>query len=112
MIKLLTVFWNIILRKSGPEEVPGSNFLLVMTFIFFLLSQILVGFKMYQGIILLAVAFGHAQRNENSTGIGMLKRVLEKIEDSTQKYHSIDIERIRKKSLQMQKENKLSLFQI
>ena len=65
-----------------------------------------------QGIILLAVAFGHAQRNENSTGIGMLKRVLEKIEDSTQKYHSIDIERIRKKSLQMQKENKLSLFQI
>ena len=51
MIKLLTVFWNIILRKSGPEEVPGSNFLLVMTFIFFLLSQILVGFKMYQGAV-------------------------------------------------------------
>ena len=49
MIKLLTVFWNIILRKFGPEEVPDSNFLLVMTFIFFLLSQILVGFKMYQG---------------------------------------------------------------
>ena len=49
MIKFLTVFWNIILRRSGPEEVPDSNFLLVMTFIFFLLSQILVGFKMYQG---------------------------------------------------------------
>ena len=49
MIKLLTVFWNIILRKSGPEEVPDSIFLLVTTFIFFLLSQILVGFKMYQG---------------------------------------------------------------
>ena len=49
MIKLLTVFWNIILRKSGPEEVPDSNFLLFTTFIFFLLSQILVGFKMYQG---------------------------------------------------------------
>ncbi len=65
-----------------------------------------------QGIILLAVAFGHAQRNENSTGIGMLKRVLEKIEDSDQKYHSIDIERIRKKSIKMQKQNKLSLFQI
>ena len=51
MIKLLTVFWNIILRKFGPEEVPDSNFLLVMTFIFFLLSQILVGFKMYQGVV-------------------------------------------------------------
>ncbi len=51
MIKLLTVFWNIILRKSGPEEVPDSNFLLVVTFIFFLLSQILVGFKMYGGAV-------------------------------------------------------------
>ncbi len=51
MIKLLTVFWNIILRKSGPEEVPDSNFLLVVTFIFFLLSQVLVGFKMYGGAV-------------------------------------------------------------
>ena len=65
-----------------------------------------------QGIILLAVAFGHAQRNENSTAVRMLKRVLEKIEGSLPEYHSIDIERIRKKSIQMQKENALTLFQI
>ena len=65
-----------------------------------------------QGIILLAVAFGHAQRDEISVGIGMLKRVLEKIEKSSPKYHSIDIDRIRNNTIQMQKENKLTLFEI
>ena len=45
-----------------------------------------------QGIILLAVAFGHAQRDELSVGIGMLKRVLKKIETSSSEYHSIDID--------------------
>ena len=38
MIKLLSVFWKIMLRKSSPEELPGSNFLLDSTFIFFLIS--------------------------------------------------------------------------
>ena len=65
-----------------------------------------------QGIILLAVAFGHAQRDESGVGIGMLKRVLEKIEKSDSKYHSIDIDKIRNNAIQMQKANKLTLFEI
>ena len=65
-----------------------------------------------QGIILLAVAFGHAQRDELSVGIGMLKRVLKKIETSSSEYHSIDIDRIRNNTLEMQKANKLTLFEI
>ena len=48
MIKLLSVFWRIMLRKSSPEELPGSNFLLVTTFVFFLLSQIPVGIRLYE----------------------------------------------------------------
>ena len=48
MIKLLTVFWRIMLRKSSPEELPGSNFLLATTFVFFLLSQIPVGIRLYE----------------------------------------------------------------
>ena len=48
MIKLLSVFWKIMLRKSSPEELPGSNFLLVTTFVFFLLSQIPVGIRLYE----------------------------------------------------------------
>ena len=50
MIKLLTVFWRIMLRKSSPEELPGSNFLLVTTFVFFLLSQIPVGIRLYESL--------------------------------------------------------------
>ncbi len=50
MINLLTVFWRIMLRKSSPEEIPGSNFLLVITFVFFLLSQIPVGIRLYESL--------------------------------------------------------------
>ena len=50
MIKLLTVFWRIMLRKSSPEELPGSNFLLVTTFVLFLLSQIPVGIRLYESL--------------------------------------------------------------
>ena len=50
MIKLLSVFWRIMLRKSSPEELPGSNFLLVTTFAFFLLSQIPVGIRLYESL--------------------------------------------------------------
>ena len=50
MIKLLTVFWRIMLRKSSPEELPGSNFLLVTTFVFFLFSQIPVGIRLYESL--------------------------------------------------------------
>jgi len=50
MIKLLTVFWRIMLRKSGPENLPSSNFLFVATFILFLLSQIPVGMRLYESL--------------------------------------------------------------
>ena len=50
MIKLLFVFWRIMLRKSSPEELPGSNFLLVTTCVFFLLSQIPVGIRLYESL--------------------------------------------------------------
>ena len=50
MINLLTVFWRIMLRKSSPEELPGSNFLLVITFVLFLLSQIPVGIRLYESL--------------------------------------------------------------
>ena len=50
MISLLIVFWRIMLRKSSPEELPGSNFLLVITFVLFLLSQIPVGIRLYESL--------------------------------------------------------------
>ena len=50
MIKLLTVFWRIMLRKSSPEELPSSNFLLASACIFFLLSQAPVLSRLYESL--------------------------------------------------------------
>ena len=64
--------------------------------------------ELVQGIILIAVAFAHAQKND----IGMLRRVLDKLGNSPSIYHSIDVDRIRKKAVEMQQENKLTIFEI
>jgi len=68
--------------------------------------------ELVQGIILMAVALAHAQKNDVSIGIGMLKRVLDKLGDSPSMYYSIDVDRIRKKAVEMQRENKLTIFEI
>lgn len=68
--------------------------------------------ELVQGIILVAVAFAHAQKDELGIGIGMLGRALEKLGDSPSTYHSIDVDRIRNKTVQMQQDNNLTLFEI
>ena len=68
--------------------------------------------ELVQGIILVAVAYAHAQANELSIGVAMLTRALEKLGSSPSMYHSIDVERIRTKSVEMQKINDLVLFEI
>ena len=68
--------------------------------------------ELVQGIILVAVAYAHAQENELRIGVAMLTRALEKLGSSPSVYHSIDVERIRKKSIEMQKINDLVLFKI
>ena len=68
--------------------------------------------ELVQGIILVAVAFAHAQENELSIGVAMLTRALEKLGSSPSMYHSIDVERIRNKSVEMQNLNDLVLFEI
>ena len=45
--------------------------------------------ELVQGIILVAVAFAHEQENEESIGIGMLGRALEKLGDSPSMYSFI-----------------------
>jgi predicted metal-dependent hydrolase len=68
--------------------------------------------ELVQGIILVAVAYAHAQENELRIGVAMLTRALEKLGSSPSMYHSIDVERIRTKSVEMQKINDLVLFEI
>ncbi|MCG8324292.1 MAG: DUF309 domain-containing protein, partial [Thiotrichales bacterium] len=68
--------------------------------------------ELVQGIILVAVAFAHEQENEESIGVNMLTRALEKLGTSPSEYHSIDVDRIRTKSVEMQQANKLTRFEI
>ena len=68
--------------------------------------------EMLQGIILVAVAFAHAQENDERIGIGMLGRALGKLGTSPSEYHSIDVDRIRTKSVEMQQANALTIFEI
>ena len=68
--------------------------------------------ELLQGIILMAVSLAHAQENDISIGIGMLRRVLEKLETAPSMYHSIDVDRIRRKAVEMQQQNRLTIFEI
>ena len=68
--------------------------------------------ELVQGIILVAVAFAHEQENEESIGIGMLQRALDKLGTSPSVYPSIDVDRIRKNAADMQHANKLTRFEI
>jgi len=68
--------------------------------------------ELVQGIILVAVAFAHEQENEESIGVGMLGRALEKLGTSPSMYYSIDVDRIRKKAVEMQQVKKLTRFEI
>ncbi len=68
--------------------------------------------ELVQGIILLAVAFAHRQKDESSIGVGMLSRALEKLGDSPAMYGSIDVDRIRNKIKEMQKTKELVIFEI
>jgi len=68
--------------------------------------------ELVQGIILLAVAFAHSQKNDYLVGLGMLGRALEKLGNSPSVYHNIDVDRIRNKITAMQQSNTLAIFGI
>ena len=68
--------------------------------------------SLIQGIILVAVAFAHSQKNDIDIGINMFGRALEKIGDFKGLYHNIDVDRIRKKIISMRHSGEMVLFKI
>lgn len=68
--------------------------------------------ELVQGLILVAVSFAHSQKNDDSIGLGMFGRALEKIGDYKGMYHNIDVDRIKKLITDMQKTRKITRFQI
>jgi len=68
--------------------------------------------EVIQGIILVAVAFAHSQKNDDSIGIGMFGRALEKIGDFKGMYHNIDVDRIKKLITNMRTTGQMTRFQV
>lgn len=65
-----------------------------------------------QGIILVAVAFAHSQKNDAGVGINMFGRALEKIGGHTGRYHGIDVDGVRDRVAAMRRSGEMALFRI
>lgn len=65
-----------------------------------------------QGIILVAAAFVHYQKNENEICLSIFKRAIEKIGNATGKYYKIDVDVFRNKILDMINSKKITPFMI
>lgn len=65
-----------------------------------------------QGIILVAAALVHYQKNETDICISILKRAMEKLSNASDKYYNIDVDLVRKKVTQMISTKKIETFMI
>jgi hypothetical protein len=65
-----------------------------------------------QGLILVAAALVHYQKNEDNVCINIFNRALEKLEHSKGVYYNIDLDRIKKVISEMIISKKISSFQI
>ena len=57
MLKLFTAFWNIMLKRSGQETLPDSNFFLGLVFVFYFLTQLISGIKVSDSIDMFLMSF-------------------------------------------------------
>ena len=65
-----------------------------------------------QGIILVAAALVHYQKNENQICISILNRALDKLSKASGKYHNIDVDGLRQKVNQIITSGKIMTFLI
>lgn len=65
-----------------------------------------------QGIILVAAALVHYQKNEDDICLSILKRAMEKFGNSSGKYYEIDVDLLQSKVLEIIKSGKIETFMI
>lgn len=68
--------------------------------------------ELLNGIILIAAAMVHFQKDENTICFSILKRALEKLANSDKKYHGIDVDTLRKTVSQMIETGKIKTLTI
>lgn len=67
---------------------------------------------MVQGIILVAAAFVHYQKDEDNICLSIMNRAMEKLASSTGKYHGVDIDKFKSKVVDIIKTGKIGTFAI
>jgi hypothetical protein len=65
-----------------------------------------------QGIILVAAAFVHYQKNENEICLSILKRAMEKFGNSSGKYYKIDVDVLQSKVSEIISSGMISIFMV
>ena len=65
-----------------------------------------------QGIILVAAALVHYQKNENDICLSIMKRAMEKLSSSSGIYHDVDMDKFRKTTAKMISSGKIEPFMI
>ncbi len=65
-----------------------------------------------QGIILIAAAFVHYQKNEDDICLSILKRAIEKFGNSSGKYYNIDVDVLQNKVSEIINSGMISIFTI
>ena len=65
-----------------------------------------------QGIILVAAALVHYQKNENDICLSIMKRAMEKLSSSSGMYHNVDMDKFRKTTEEMISSGKIAAFMI
>lgn len=68
--------------------------------------------KLVQGIILVAAALVHYQKDEDEICISVLGRALEKLSNASGNYHKIDIDTMKNKVKQICESKKITTFEI
>jgi hypothetical protein len=68
--------------------------------------------ELIQGIILVAAALVHYQKNENEICLSIFRRALDKIDNAKGNYHKIDIDALRNKVSSMIRTGVLEVFTI
>lgn len=65
-----------------------------------------------QGIILVAAAFVHYQKNENEICLSIMKRAMEKLSSASGEYHDVDMDKFRKETEKIISLQKIKPFKI
>ena len=65
-----------------------------------------------QGIILVAAAFVHYQKNENEICLSIMKRAMEKLSSASGEYHDVDMDKFRKETEKIISSQKIKPFKI